>query len=98
VLRRSPECGQYTANAFRAACQRLGIRQSMGRPGSALDNAVAESWHSTLEWELRRVQHFATKTAARAKVAAWIEDYNHHRRHSACQMMPPVDYEKALAA
>jgi putative transposase len=70
----------------------------MGRPGSALDNAAQESWHPTLEWELRRVQHFATKAAARAKVAAWIEDYNHHRRHSACQMMSSVDYEKALAA
>ena len=44
------------------------------------------------------MQHFATKTAARAKVAAWIEDYNHHRRQSADQMMPPVDYEKLLAA
>jgi putative transposase len=98
VVFHTDQGSEYTANAFRAACQRLGIRQSMGRPGSALDNAVAESWHSTLEWELRRVQHFATKTAARAKVAAWIEDYNHHRRHSACQMMPPVDYEKALAA
>ena len=37
----------------RAACQRLGACQSMGRPGSALDNAVIESWHSTLEFELR---------------------------------------------
>ena len=44
------------------------------------------------------MQHLATKAAARAKVAAWIEDYNHHRRHSACQIMSPVDYEKALAA
>jgi putative transposase len=98
VVFHTDQGSEYTAKAFRAACQRLGIRQSMGRPGSALDNAVVESWHSTLEWELRRVQHFATKTAARAKVAAWIEDYNHHRRHSACQMMSPVDYEKALAA
>ena len=53
--------------------------QSMGRPGSALDNAVIESWHSTVEFELRRVEHFATRAAARARVAAWIEDYNHHR-------------------
>jgi transposase InsO family protein len=51
-----------------------------------------------LEWELRRVRHFTTKAQARTKVAAWIEDYNHRRRHSACQMMSPVDYEKALAA
>ncbi len=42
----------------------------MGRPGSALDNAVIESWHSTLEFELRRVEHYATRAAARAGVAA----------------------------
>jgi putative transposase len=89
---------EYTARSFQAACQRLGVTQSMGRPGSALDNAVIESWHSTLEFELRSVEHFATKAAARAKAAAWIEDYNTSRRHSACQMMSPVDYEKTLAA
>ena len=65
---------------------------------TARDNAVIESWHSTLEFELRSVEHFATRQAARAKVAAWIEDYNTNRRHSACQMMSPVDYERALAA
>lgn len=68
----------------------------MGRPGSALDNAVIESWHSTLEFELRSLKHFATRAAARARVPAWIEDYNHHRRHSALRMMSPADYEKAL--
>ena len=89
---------EYTAGVVRAACERLGITQSMGRPGSALDNAVIESWHSTLEFELRSVEHFATKATARARVAAWIEDYNTHRRHSALRMMSPVDYELALAA
>ena len=89
---------EYTARVFRAACQRLSISQSMGRPGSALDNAVIESWHSTLEFELRALEHFATRAAARARVAAWIEDYNRHRRHSALGMMSPVDYEQALKA
>ena len=65
---------------------------------SALDNAVIESWHSTLEFELRSVEQSATKAAARARVPAWIHEYNHIRRHSACQMMSPVDYERALAA
>jgi len=88
----------YTARAFRQACERLGVTQSMGRPGSALDNAVIEAWHSTLEFELRRREHFPARAVARAKVAAWIEDYNTTRRHSACQMMPPVSYEKTLAA
>lgn len=69
-----------TAGMFRAACERLHITQSMGRPGSAPDNAVIESWHSTLEVELRRVEHFATRTDARRGVAAWIDDYNRDRR------------------
>jgi len=86
---------QYTARLFQAACERLGIRQSMGRPGSALDNAVIESWHSTVEFELRRIEHFTTRAQARARVAAWIEEYNTVRRHSACAMMPPVAWELA---
>ncbi len=70
----------------------------MGRPGSALDNAVIESWHSTLEFELRALERFATRAAARTRVAAWIEDYNQHRRHSSLQMMSPADYERKLQA
>jgi transposase InsO family protein len=98
VVFHTDQGSEYTAKVFRQACERLGVTQSMGRPGSALDNAVIESWHSTLEFELRAIEHFTTKAAARAKVAAWIEDYNTHRRHSACQMMSPVNYEKTLAA
>jgi putative transposase len=76
----------------------MGIAQSMGRPGSALDNAVIESWHSTLESGLQRAEHFATRAAARARVPAWIEDYKTRRKHSACQMMSPADFERALTA
>jgi putative transposase len=85
VIMHTDQGSEYTAGAFRAACQRLGIRQSMGGHGSALHNAVIEAWHSTLEFELRRTGHFATRSAARARVPAWIQDYNHNRRHSACQ-------------
>jgi putative transposase len=97
VIMHTDQGSEYTAGLVRRACERLGIAQSMGRPGSALDNAVIESWHSTLEFELRRVEHFATKAAARSRVAAWIDDYNRHRRHSALAMMSPADYEQALA-
>ena len=98
VIFHTDQGSEYTAGAFRAACQRLGISQSMGRPGSALDNAVIESWHSTLEFELRAREHFATRAAARARVAAWIEEYNTTRRHSSLGMMAPVQYEQALQA
>ena len=97
VIMHTDRGSEYTADAFRAACGRLSISQSMGRPGSALDNAVIESWHSTLEFELRRIEHYATRAAARAGVAAWIEDYNHRRRHSALGRISPVDYERSLA-
>jgi hypothetical protein len=80
--------GSLMAAAFRAACLRMGIAQSMGRLGSALDIAVIEPRHFTLEFELRPLHHFATRAQAGAAVAAWIEDYNHNRRHSTCQMLP----------
>jgi len=98
VILHTDQGSEYTARAFRQACERMGIAQSMGRPGSALDNAVIESWHSTVEFELRRLQHFATRAQARVVVAAWIEDYNTVRRHSALGMLSPVQYEQALAA
>jgi transposase InsO family protein len=98
VVFHTDQGSEYTARSFQAVCGRLGVTQSMGRPGSALDNAVIESWHSTLEFELRRLEHFATKAAARAGVAAWIEDYNTTRKHSALGMRSPLAYEQALAA
>jgi|SRR5579875_932579 len=97
VIFHTGQGSEYTAGSFRQACRRLGIAQSMGRPGSALDNAVIESWHSTLEFELRSLRTSAAKAEARAAVAAWIEDYNHDRRHSALGMRSPVDYERSLA-
>ena len=93
VIFHTDQGSEYTAGLVRAACTRLGIRQSMGRPGSALDNAVIESWHSTLEFELRSLEHFATRAAARARIAAWVDDYNTIRRHSAIGMIPPAAFE-----
>jgi len=98
VILHTDQGSEYTAGLVRQACTRLGIAQSMGRPGSALDNAVIESWHSTLEFELRSVEHFPTRAAARARVSAWIQDYNTTRRHSALGMMSPIGYEQALKA
>jgi transposase InsO family protein len=102
VIMHTDQGSEYTAKIFRAACDRMGITQSMGRAGSALDNAVIESWHSTLEFELRDLERFATKAQARARVAAWIDEYNQDRKHSSCRirgrMRSPIDYERALRA
>ena len=89
---------EYTAELFAAACSRSQITQSMGRAGSCLDNAAAESFFSTLEWELFRTTTFATKLSARREVAQFIDWYNRIRRHSSCEMKSPIDFEAILAA
>ena len=97
VIFHSDKGGEYTGDAFAKTCKALGVVQSMGRVGSALDNAAAESFNSTLEWELLSRRHFATKSQARSEVAAFIDAYNHRRRHSSCEMKSPVVYEQILA-
>jgi putative transposase len=57
---------------------------------------VIESWHSTLEFELRGLEHFTTKAQARVRVAAWIDEYNRERKHSSIGMRSPIDYELAV--
>lgn len=97
VIFHSDKGAEYTGDVFTQACNALGVTQSMGRVGSALDNAAAESFNSTLEHELLSRQHFATKDQARRAVARFIDAYNHRRRHSSCEMLPPVAYEQVLA-
>ncbi len=97
VIFHSDKGGEYVGDLFTTACNSLGVTQSMGRVGSALDNAASESWNSTLEHELLSRNRFETKDAARRAVARFIDAYNTRRRHSSCEMLAPVAYEKALA-
>jgi putative transposase len=63
---RGGEPGEYTATACVDACERLGLRRSLGRTGSCLDNAVAESWFASLKVELvDRYHHTTTAPAPR---------------------------------
>lgn len=97
VIFHTDQGGEYTGEIFVQACRSAGVTQSMGRTGSALDNAAAESFNSTLEWELLRDNHFRTREQARRAVAAWIDEYNTDRRHSTNGMLSPMDYERAHA-
>ena len=93
VLFHTDQGGEYTGALFPDACRHAGVTQSMGRTGSALDNAAAESFNSTVEFELLRGNHFASREQARRAVAGWIDEYNTVRRHSTDQMRSPVHYE-----
>lgn len=98
VIFHSDRGSEYTSETYESACRRLGVLQSMGRVGSALDNAAAESFNSTIKVEYIHRQRFATRAEARLKISTWIVDfYNLRRRHSTCDGMSPIDYERFMA-
>jgi putative transposase len=97
VIFHSDRGSEYTSEAYNSLCDRLGVVQSMGRVGSALDNAAAESFHSSIKVEYVHRHRFATRTEARLKIATWITDFfNTRRRHSAAGGLAPVDFERTV--
>jgi putative transposase len=97
VIFHTDKGSEFTASMFALACRDLGVTRSMGRVGSCFDNAVIESWHSTLEFECLSRHRFATKAEARRAVARFIDWYNVARKHSTCGMLSPMSYEATLA-
>ena len=89
---------QYACAAYRALLTTHGFRASMSRKGDCWDNAVAESFFATLEWELLMQHDFQTRNEARHAIFEYIERwYNPKRRHSALDYMSPAQYEEQLA-
>jgi transposase InsO family protein len=98
VIFHSDRGSTYTAHDFTVLCDKLGIRQSMGRVGSCFDNAAAESFFSTLEHEVLSRHHFKTRKEAQQTIVEWVVNfYNRRRRHSSCGMQSPIDYENGAA-
>ncbi len=103
VWRRKPAAGlvhhsdrgtQYTALSFGKRLEEAGIVPSMGRTGSALDNAVSESFVATLKCELVHLRRFPSRDAARSAVFEYLEAfYNRRRLHSSLGYVSPEGYE-----
>ena len=86
---------QYTSVALGARLAEAGIAASMGAPGTAYDNALAESFFATLETELIDRNRWPTHAAARADVFDWIEAfYNRVRLHSSLGNLAPAEFER----
>lgn len=95
ILHHSDQGSQYTSEAFQRLLAELGIACSMSRAGNVWDNAVMESFFSTLKIERCHRKVYRTRDEARADVFDYIERfYNLRRRHSALSNQSPMDYER----
>lgn len=88
---------QYACGAYRQLLEANGLRASMSRKGNCWDNAVAESFFATLEWELIARRDWRSPDEARYDIFAYIETwYNRRRRHSSLDYRSPAHYEAQL--
>ena len=75
VIHHSDQGSQYTSVAFGKRCGEAGVRPSMGSVGDAYDNAMAESFFSTLEAELLSRRRFASQAEAKMACFSYIEGW-----------------------
>jgi putative transposase len=96
VLVHSDQGTQYGSDDWRRFCQTNNLRSSMSRRGNCWDNAVAESFFSSLKKERVRKRIYKTRELARADVFDYIEVfYNRTRRHSFLGGVSPEAFERA---
>lgn len=85
---------QYASHDYRQALAHAGLLPSMSRKGNCYDNAIMESFWSTLKLELVYRTEFLNRQQARAALFDYIESfYNRQRSHSALNYLSPVDFE-----
>ena len=89
---------QYTSRSFQRCLGSHGVARSVSRPGTPLDNAVAESFFKTLKRELAEERSYGTRDEAKQDIFKHIEPYrNRVRMHSTLGYMSPVEYERQYA-
>lgn len=88
---------QYTSAQYRRLADQHGVRLSVGRRGQCWDNAVAESFFSTIKAELLDRRPWPTRASAHKAIFSWIEGwYNTRRRHSTLGYLSPATFEARL--
>ncbi len=84
----------YTSVAYQRLVEQTGLVASMSRKGNCYDNAVVESFFSTLKNELVHERDYHTRDDARAEVFEFIEVfYNRQRLHQTLGYVSPVQFE-----
>ena len=99
VIIHSDQGSQFGSDAFTRWCQDNRLSPSMSRRGNCWDNAVAESFFSSLKSELVKKRIFATRDQARSEIFDYIEGfYNRIRRHKHLKQLSPYEFERRQTA
>jgi putative transposase len=97
LIHHSDQGAQYSCKAYQQQLTTLGITPSMSRKGNCYDNAVAESFFSTLKNELIHHQRYHTREEASREIFAFIEGfYNRQRLHQSLGYLSPLEFERRI--
>lgn len=99
ALHHSDRGSQYASGDYQGRLAERGITCSMSRKGDCWDNAVVESFFSSLKMELVHTRSFRTRAEAKLALFEYMEVfYNHKRRHSSLGYISPAEYERTAEA
>ena len=102
LLVHTDQGGQYRATAYRQLLESHQIRCSMSAKGCCWDNAVVESFFSTLKHELDLdddAEALLSSQQLQSRLAFWIDGYyNRERRHSTIGYLSPIAYEQQFVS
>ena len=93
LLHHSDQGCTYASEDYRTPLEQHGITCSMSRRGNCYDNAVMESWFSTVKSE--ESERFESYAHAKEALFDYIEVfYNQRRRHSTLGQISPAEFER----
>ena len=99
LVHHSDRGSQYASGDYQRALKDHEMVCSMSRKGDCWDNAVAESFWSTIKAELIHGVDFSTRAAAQHAIFEYIEVfYNRRRRHSTIGYKTPAQQEEIHAS
>jgi putative transposase len=99
VILHTDQGAQYTSYAFQELAKEKGITTSMSRKGNCFDNAVIESFHSSLKSEEFNTQNrvYLTNSIVLEKVESYMYYYNYKRPILKLNCHSPVEYRTMAA-
>lgn len=90
---------QYQHKQYHAMLEKKKIRQSTGRKGNCLDNAVIENFFGLLKSELLYLQDFQSMDHFKQELIAYLDYYNNHRIKAKLKsLLPALHRQQALSA